>query len=178
MAWNSDDSLIITAQTDFLIKIWNTKDVELIPMSEDTNSYFEREVKPFVPDYILEFEENLAGKAISIKTGAEFPFTRYFYEYQAPEKSEILLKEFQGVSAELAESANTAYTKILKEINDDILVVARVCGPLTYWNCREAIKKKVELNDDFSEFGLDEMFTSYFTFRFVGNFLINENFLS
>ena len=82
------------------------------------------------------------------------------------------------VSAELAESANTAYTEILKEINDDILVVARVCGPLTYWNCREAIKKKVELNDDFSEFGLDEMFTSYFTFRFVGNFLINENFLS
>lgn len=81
----------------------STKDVELIPMSEDTNSYFEREVKPFVPDYIPEFEENFTGKTISIKTGAEFPFTRYFYEYQAPEKSEVLLKEFQGVSAELAE---------------------------------------------------------------------------
>lgn len=81
----------------------STKDVELIPMSEDTNSYFDREVKPFVPDYIPEFEENLTGKTVSIKTGAEFPFTRYFYEYQAPEKSEVLLKKFQGVSTELAE---------------------------------------------------------------------------
>jgi type I restriction enzyme M protein len=28
------------------------------------------------------------------KTGAEFPFTRYFYEYQEPEKSDALLKRF------------------------------------------------------------------------------------
>ena len=67
------------------------------------------------------------------------------------------------IKQEIAGSVNTAYAEILKEINDDILVVARVCGPLTYWNCRKAIKKKVELNDDFSEFGLDEMFASYVT---------------
>jgi type I restriction enzyme M protein len=28
------------------------------------------------------------------KTGAEFPFTRYFYEYQEPEKAAALLKRF------------------------------------------------------------------------------------
>ncbi|MED1422318.1 class I SAM-dependent DNA methyltransferase [Bacillus altitudinis] len=79
----------------------STKDIELIPMSEEPKEYFEREVKPFVSDYIPVFEENLTGKTISIKTGAEFPFTRYFYEYQAPEKSEVLLKEFKQVSSEL-----------------------------------------------------------------------------
>ena len=81
----------------------STKDIELIPMNEDTNCYFEREVKPFVPDYIPKFEESLTGKTISIKTGAEFPFTRYFYEYRAPEKSEVLLKELQGVGEKLTE---------------------------------------------------------------------------
>ncbi|MBM9515001.1 hypothetical protein [Desulfogranum marinum] len=67
------------------------------------------------------------------------------------------------VKDEIVVSANTAYAEILDEVNADILNVARVCGPLTYWNCRKAIKKKVELNDDFSEFGLDEQFSSYMT---------------
>jgi hypothetical protein len=67
------------------------------------------------------------------------------------------------IKDEITASANTAYAEILKEVNDDILTVARVCGPLTYWNCRKAIKKKVELDDDFSNFGLGEMFTSYMT---------------
>lgn len=61
------------------------------------------------------------------------------------------------IKDEIAASANTAYSEILDEVNDDILTVARVCGPLTFWNCRKAIKKKIELDDDFSEFGLDEM---------------------
>jgi type I restriction enzyme M protein len=28
------------------------------------------------------------------KTGAEFPFTRYFYEYHEPEKADALLERF------------------------------------------------------------------------------------
>ena len=81
----------------------STKDVELIPMVEKPEKYFEREVKPFVPDYIDSFEENLTGKTISIKTGAEFPFTRYFYEYKAPEKSEVLLRELKQMSSEFTD---------------------------------------------------------------------------
>lgn len=80
-----------------------TKDVELIPMNEKSEDYFKREVEPFVPDYIDVFEENLTGKTLSIKTGAEFPFTRYFYEYQEPKKSEVLINEFKEVSKELAD---------------------------------------------------------------------------
>jgi len=80
-----------------------TKDTELIPMSISEDEYFEKEVKPFVPDFIPQFEENLTGKTITIKTGAEFPFTRYFYEYQAPEKSEDLLAEFNQIQTELTD---------------------------------------------------------------------------
>jgi hypothetical protein len=30
VTWNSDDSLVATAQTNFLIKIWNSSDAELV----------------------------------------------------------------------------------------------------------------------------------------------------
>jgi type I restriction enzyme M protein len=36
------------------------------------------------------------------KTGAEFPFTRYFYEYQEPEKSDALLKRFMELEKSIA----------------------------------------------------------------------------
>ena len=35
------------------------------------------------------------------KVGAEIPFTRYFYEYQAPEAAETLLKEFKDLENQL-----------------------------------------------------------------------------
>ena len=37
------------------------------------------------------------------KLGAEIPFTRYFYKYQAPEKAENLLKEFYDLEEQLQE---------------------------------------------------------------------------
>ena len=51
------------------------------------------------------FEEDLTKKDKPvIKTGAEFPFTRYFYEYQPPEKSEVLLKKFFDIENSLNET--------------------------------------------------------------------------
>lgn len=45
---------------------------------------------PFIPDAKAFFEEDLGKKRPVIKTGAEIPFTRYFYEYQKLEKSNVL----------------------------------------------------------------------------------------
>lgn len=42
----------------------------------------------------LFFEENLGAKKPVIKTGAEIPFTRYFYKYQQPTASEELEAKF------------------------------------------------------------------------------------
>lgn len=76
-----------------------TKDTELVKLSEDVDDYFEREVYPFVPDAKWFDEEDDKH----VKTGAEIPFTRYFYKYEAPEPSDKLLAEFEELEAELQE---------------------------------------------------------------------------
>ena len=70
-----------------------TKDSEIVKLSEEVEAYFEREVYPHVPDAHYWWEEN--------KLGAEIPFTRYFYQYQAPEKAEDLLKKFYDLEDQL-----------------------------------------------------------------------------
>ena len=82
-----------------------TKDTELIKVNDNVEKYFEKEVYPHVPDAMYFFEEDLTKKDKPvIKTGAEFPFTRYFYEYQPPEKSEVLLKKFFDIENSLNET--------------------------------------------------------------------------
>ena len=70
-----------------------TKDTERVPLLTDVDEYMEREVYPYVPDAHVTFDENLAASKRVIKTGAEIPFTRYFYKYQEPEKPEDVLAE-------------------------------------------------------------------------------------
>ena len=62
------------------------------------------EVLPNVPDAHYVFEEDLNAKNPIIKTGAEFPFTRYFYEYKEPEKSTELLKDFMKLEKEVSDN--------------------------------------------------------------------------
>lgn len=71
-----------------------TKDTELVKYTEDIETYMAREVLPHIPDAKWFWEENLTKKKPVIKTGAEIPFTRYFYKYQAPRPSAELLAEF------------------------------------------------------------------------------------
>jgi type I restriction enzyme M protein len=49
------------------------KDVENVPMKQDIQDYFDREVKPFVPDAWYETK--------GAKIGYEIPFTKYFYQH-------------------------------------------------------------------------------------------------
>ena len=67
-----------------------TKDTELVKWEESIDDYMTREVLPHVPDAKAFFEEDLGKKKPVIKTGAEIPFTRYFYKYQQPTPSEEL----------------------------------------------------------------------------------------
>lgn len=71
-----------------------TKDTEIVPWAVNIDDYMESEVLPNVPDAKAFFEEDLGKKKPVIKTGAEIPFTRYFYKYQAPTSSEELEKRF------------------------------------------------------------------------------------
>jgi len=71
----------------------DTKDSEIVPWNVDINDYMEKEVLPHVPDAKAFFEEDLSKKKPVIKTGAEIPFTRYFYKYQQPTPSSELAQK-------------------------------------------------------------------------------------
>ena len=80
-----------------------TKDIEIVKYEEDVDSYMAREVLPHIPDAVAFFEENLGAKKPVIKVGAEIPFTRYFYKYQQPEKSEVLEQKFMALEKSVSE---------------------------------------------------------------------------
>lgn len=102
-----DKKAIVQKDNKGKVKIdTTTKDTEIVKLSQDVDDYFEKEVLPHIPDaiYFYDFDEN---KKISStnkeKLGAEIPFTRYFYKYVAPEKSDKLLSEFFELEKELAD---------------------------------------------------------------------------
>jgi len=84
----------------------NSKDTELVPYEESIDDYMAREVLPHVPDAKAFWEEKVDAKKPVIKTGAEIPFTQYFYKYEQPVPSEELAKQFteleQSVSQRIA----------------------------------------------------------------------------
>ncbi len=72
------------------------RDTEDIPLTEDLDAYFEREIKPFNPDAWIDKKKT--------KVGYEIPFTRLFYKYEAPEKSEDIAKRISEIEARIVKS--------------------------------------------------------------------------
>ena len=70
---------------------------------EDIDDYMAREVLPHIPDAVAFFEENLGAKKPVIKTGAEIPFTRYFYKYQKPVSSDELGSRFMELELSVSD---------------------------------------------------------------------------
>ena len=61
------------------------RDTENVPLDEDMDAYFEREVRPYNPDAWIDHDKD--------KVGYEIPFTRTFYEYEMlPPAQEIASK--------------------------------------------------------------------------------------
>lgn len=89
-----------------IIKDATTKDTEIIKLTQDPEKYFEAEVYPHVPDAIWAYEfdpEKKESATNKEKLGAEFPFTRFFYEYKEPEKADDLLAQFMELEKSLSE---------------------------------------------------------------------------
>ena len=72
------------------------RDTENVPMKEDIQEYFAREVLPYAPDAWIDEKKT--------KVGYEIPMTRYFYEYQAPEPVEDIMARITKLEAEISES--------------------------------------------------------------------------
>ena len=80
-----------------------TKDSEIVKWGETIEEYMAREVLPHVPDAQWFWEEDLSKKTPVIRTGAEIPFTRYFYKYQQPTPSEELEVKFTELELSVSE---------------------------------------------------------------------------
>ncbi len=82
----------------------STAETEIVKIEEDIDAYMAREVLPHVPDAVAFFDEVITEKKTVIKTGADIAFTRYFYQYQQPEASEVLEKRFVELENSVSES--------------------------------------------------------------------------
>ena len=84
-----------------------TKDTEIIGLRLDVEEYFKREVYPHIPDALYTYEYDPNKKITSSnreRLGAQFPFTRYFEEYEPTETAESLLAQYSEYSASLTGS--------------------------------------------------------------------------
>ena len=86
-----------------------TKDTEIVKFEEHIDDYMAREVLPYIPDAVAFFEENLSAKKPVVKTGAEIPFTRYFYKYQQPTSSEDLERIFTELERSVSLRISTLF---------------------------------------------------------------------
>lgn len=90
----------------------DTKDTEIVNIQEDVEDYMAREVLPHIPDAKAFFEEDLTAKTPRIKSGAEIPFTRYFYKYEALRPSEELAEEFLALEEMVNEKVKDLFEEV------------------------------------------------------------------
>lgn len=79
------------------------RDTENIPLAEDIDAYFAREVLPYAPDAWVDTKKT--------KVGYEISMTRYFYEYQAPEMAEEIVSRIRCLESDITSSLNALFHK-------------------------------------------------------------------
>lgn len=77
------------------------RDTENVPLTENIQDYFKREVLPFSPDAWIDEKKS--------KVGYEIPFTRYFYKYEAPQPSAEIMAEILELEKELEGSLQEVF---------------------------------------------------------------------
>lgn len=80
------------------------RDYERVPLKEDIEEYFEREVKPYAEDAWIDESKTVIGY--------EIPFTRHFYKFEAPEKSEVIAERIVAIEKDLIESLNELFGEV------------------------------------------------------------------
>ena len=69
------------------------RDTESIPLKETIEEYFEREVKPYVPDAWIDYKKT--------KVGYEIPMTRHFYVYEPPRKLDDIESDIKALESDI-----------------------------------------------------------------------------
>lgn len=69
------------------------RDTENVPLAEDIQVYFEREVLPHAPDAWIDAEKS--------RVGYEIPFNRHFYVFEPPRSLRAIDEELKAVTASI-----------------------------------------------------------------------------
>ncbi len=69
------------------------RDYENVPLKEDIHTFFEREVKPHVPDVWIDESKT--------KVGYDIPFNRHFYKYTPPRPLEEIKAEIKATEQDI-----------------------------------------------------------------------------
>ena len=77
------------------------RDTENVPLSDDVESFFHREVKPHVPDAWIDTTRRDPQDGEVGLVGYEINFNRYFYEYRPPRPLEEIEADIQRVEKEI-----------------------------------------------------------------------------
>ena len=78
----------LVASSDFVADT-NLNDTEKIPLKQDIDEFFAREVLPYAPDAWMDRTKD--------KIGVEFPFTRIFYKYRPLRSAAAILAELNDL---------------------------------------------------------------------------------
>ena len=79
------------------------RDTENVPLDEDIDRYFKREILPYAMDAWIDKKKT--------KVGYEIPMTRYFYEYKAPEPAGDIVKRINKLEADIATSLKALFDR-------------------------------------------------------------------
>ena len=77
------------------------RDTENVPLTEDIEEYFKREVLLYAPEAWIDKSKT--------KKGYEIPMTRYFYEYQAPEPVEEIAVRLHELELDIQSSLDALF---------------------------------------------------------------------
>ena len=105
---------------------------ENLPLAEDIDEYFAREVLPHVPDaWIAEVKDPVTGAKVRAKLGYEIPFTRLFYRFTPPRPLTEIDAELRSLESQiealLAESS--AITRqLLDAVSHDLFPHTSTAG--------------------------------------------------
>jgi type I restriction enzyme M protein len=69
------------------------RDFENVPLKEDIHTYFDREVRPHVPDAWIDESKT--------RIGYEIPFNRHFYKYTPPRPLEEIKAEIKTIEQDI-----------------------------------------------------------------------------
>ena len=79
------------------------RDTEDVPLDEDIDAYFAREVLPYNPDAWIDKSKT--------KVGYEIPFTRTFYEYQKLEPASEIAKRIESYEHSLMQKLHALFSE-------------------------------------------------------------------